>query len=147
TERNRRLDPDKRNWEEVDKVLAYAKRAAPGSKEVAIFQAELAQIRKNTNEAFEMLKKERDKDPSQPETWLALIRMAESQDKPADTLALIAEAEKQLGDRVDLRLARARHWLRVFGDAAPAALAQVEQDNGKFKPVERTSLLTGLADL
>jgi tetratricopeptide (TPR) repeat protein len=147
TDRNRRLDPDKRDWTEVDKALSYAKRAAPGSKEVAIFQAELAQIRKNTPEAFDMLKKERDKDPSQSEPWLALIRMTETQDKPADTLALIAEAEKQLGDRVDLRLARARHWLKVGGDAALAPLAKLEQDTNKFTPVERASLLTGLADL
>jgi tetratricopeptide (TPR) repeat protein len=147
TERNRRLAPDKRSWDEVDKALSYARRVAPGSKEVAIFQAELAQIRKNPREAFEMLKKERDKDPSQPEPWLALIRMAESQQQPSDTLALIAQAEKQLGERVDLRLARARYWLRVGGEAAVAPLAKLEQDARKLKPAEQAIFLTGLADL
>jgi cellulose synthase operon protein C len=147
TERNRRLDPEKRDWKEVDNALSYAKRAAPDSKEVAIFQAELAQIRQNTQQGFDLLKKERDKDPSQPEPWMALIRMAETQGKPADTLALIDLAEKQLGDRVDLRLARARHWLRVGGEPAPTALAKLEQDTGKFNPAERAGFLTGLADL
>ena len=108
-ERNHRLEPAKRNWKEVDEVLRYAKRAAPHSTEVAVLEAQLAQM-KNPGVGLEMLQKQRDKDPSQPEPWLALIRMAESQGR--DTLELIDESQKKLGDRVDLRLARARCWLR-----------------------------------
>src|SRR5689334_16733354 len=104
TEQNRRLEPAKRDWKEVDEALRIAKRAAPHSTEVAILEAEVAQI-KNPAAGLETLQKERDKDPSQPGPWLALIRTAESQNK--DTLPLLDAAQQKLGDRVDLRLARA----------------------------------------
>lgn len=144
TEQNRRLEPAKRDWKEVDEALRMAKRAAPQSTDVAVLEAQVAQM-KNPAGGLEILQKERDKDPSQPGPWLALIRTAESQDK--DTLPLIEAAQQKLGDRVDLRLARARRWLRVGGAEAPAALAKLEQDTSKLSATDHGVLLAGLADL
>jgi tetratricopeptide (TPR) repeat protein len=143
-ERNRRLEPAKRNWKEVEEALRVAKRAMPQSADVAILEAQLAQA-KNPGAGLEMLQKERDKNPSQPGPWLALIRMAQSQGK--DTLGLIDQAEKKLGDRVELRMARARYWFRVGGKGAAGALAKLEENTSKLSPAEQAGLLAGLADL
>jgi tetratricopeptide (TPR) repeat protein len=141
-DRNRRLDPEKQDWKEVENVL----RAAPASAELAIFKAQLAQL-KNPKEGLEALQKERDKDPSQLTPWVAMIEATEREGDPAKTLALIVEAEQKLGDRVELRLARARYWLRQGGEAASTALIKLEQNTGRFSPADQARLLAELADL
>jgi tetratricopeptide (TPR) repeat protein len=143
TDRNLRLEEKKRDWKAVEELL----RSVPSSPELAIFKAQLAQIQSRSKEGLEQLQKERDKDPSQPGPWLAIIQTSETEGNPTKTLALIEDAEKKLGDRVELRLARARQWLRSGGDAAPPALAKLEQDTGKFNQADQSRLLTELGNL
>ncbi|HLJ94379.1 MAG TPA: tetratricopeptide repeat protein, partial [Gemmataceae bacterium] len=143
TNQNSRLDPAKRNWQEVDELLKNLERDMPNAPELAILKVRLAQVRQDPREALKMAQAILDKNATQPGPWLNLIQMTENQGM--DTLPLIDKAEKALGDRADLRLARARHWLRTGGDEATAGLIKLEKEIGKFSPTDQALLLDGLA--
>jgi len=145
TDRNKALEPGKRVWNEIDELLKNAKQAKLNATDVALVEAYVARVRKSPQEARDMVQAILDKDPSQPGPWLNLIQMTENQG--GDTLPIIDKAEKALGDRVDLRLARARHWLRAGGEDATAALAKLEKESGKLSPADQPFLLDGLAVL
>ena len=60
-------------------------------------------------------------------------------------LSVLDEARKRLGDKVELRLARASYWARKGGDGAPAALAELETGADKFGDEALASLRRELA--
>src|SRR5262249_29149720 len=60
-------------------------------------------------------------------------------------LETLDRAAQQLGDRMEIRLACARHWALPGQEGAAAALAKLEQDSGKFTLEEESQLFRGLA--
>src|SRR5207244_2647644 len=67
------------------------------------------------------------------------------QGKSGPALSLLDEAEKHLGDQIELRLARARYWARHPGEEAKKALTLLAWNPSKFKPEDQRRLLRGLA--
>src|SRR5262249_18462027 len=65
--------------------------------------------------------------------------------KGATPLAILDEAEKKLGDRVELRLARAGYWAQQGGKEAVPALDQIARGADKFSLQDQGRLLRGLA--
>src|SRR5439155_11223225 len=83
--------------------------------------------------------------PDRPEMWVALATSWE-REKPEKALEILAEAERRLGDRMELRLARMRHWSYQAGEENLAALAKLEQGLDKFSPAEQARLQRALAE-
>ena len=79
--------------------------------------------------------------------WLNLIALAERRGKGEDVPALLDAAEKKLGDRVEFRLARARNLATRGGPDVARKLQALGGSLDKFSPVERGTLMRGLAEL
>jgi tetratricopeptide (TPR) repeat protein len=143
--RNLRLEEAKRDWKRVHEILDQAGAKAPKSTEIPVLRARVLRYEGKSAEAQTLLEKARDQQPDRIELWLALLDVVQER-KPEKVAELLATAEQRLGDRVELRLARAYLLLAARGDKdAPAALAKLEQDTAKFGS-EETRLLRGLAE-
>ena len=92
------------------------------------------------------------------ELWTAEARVVselrEAQANPIDrqkkvdeALALLDEAQRQLGDRVELRLQRARLLVTKMGPQVVPALLELAQNIKAFSKDDRRKLLYGLAEL
>ena len=88
----------------------------------------------------------RDRHPDRVEFWTALAELANRQETPEATMSVIAEAQRRLGDRVDLRLARFLALIKRGGAGASQALAELERGLEAFTPSDQGRLLKGLAD-
>src|SRR5262249_34315152 len=64
--------------------------------------------------------------------------------KSPEPLAILDKAQKKLGDRIELRLARARYWAKRGDPEARKALKELAANT--FKPEDQQRLLAGLAD-
>lgn len=146
-ERQLLRDPAKREWDQADKDLDLAAKTNPGVAEVSVLRAEVLVARGRAAEAEALLKKACDADPKKPEYWVALATLAEHGGERYQALAVLGEAEKALGDCVDLRLARARFWSAQPDEKRRReALAALAKDGDKLPSDDRARLLAGLAE-
>lgn len=136
------------DWKPVEDALAQAEaKQRPAPAELVLLRAEALAAQKQFDDARRLLTGARDAQPKErrAEFWAALAALAELEGKPADALRLLDEAEKQLGDGADLRLARAGHWLRNRPKEAAAPLAALADKADGFSPADQSRLLRGLS--
>ena len=138
-----RKQPD---WGDAEKYLKAAAEANKTSPEVPLPRAELL-LRQGKVEAAEaLLKAAKAKQPEAVELWTALADLAVRRKAPAEARALLDEAQKAVGDRVLLRLARARLLAGKPGKEVAAALARLAEGAERYNEEDRGRLLSGLAD-
>jgi tetratricopeptide (TPR) repeat protein len=114
-----RKPPANRNWAKLDSEDTLG-RPGEQSSEVLILHAQGLAIRGEKGKAIEVLNKVL-KDTNNTSTsaaWVALARIQEA-GKPEAALLVLDDAQKQVGDTVDLRLARAD--ILVFRAKPPTA--------------------------
>jgi tetratricopeptide (TPR) repeat protein len=140
---NLELPPQKRGWREVERVLERAEQAAPGSAEVAVLRAQVRLAQDRPEEARRVLAA----DPDQPERAAGLADLAESEGGWEEAARVLDEAERRLGDRVDLRLARAVYWARRGTPDAAAHLAAAGRDWERLPAADQVRLLRGLGTI
>ncbi len=143
-QRNLRSPAARRDWREVEEILARSAQVLPGSTELIILRAEALVAQNQWDRAHDWLVKARDQRPDQIELWIALAELAERQDTPAAALSILDEAERRLGDRVELRVARSSQLARRGGADTAQALAELERDLASFSPSDQERLLRGL---
>jgi tetratricopeptide (TPR) repeat protein len=144
--RNLRLPEAQRHWPEVDQALDEAARATADAVEVTILRAEALAARGRLDQARDRLLQARTSEPKRVEPWIALANLAGSRGNPEATLSILDEAQGRLGDRVELRLARANYWTRRGGGDARKALEPLAQDLDKIAEGDRNRLEDGLAE-
>ncbi len=146
--RNLELPPTQRRWPEVEQYIDQIARETPDSPEPLALRAKVLinRIPPQVDRARGELEKARDLQPDQVERWLPLIRLAELEGKPEAAKTLLGQAERQLGDRVELRLARAGIVAARGGDEAPKALSELAKNLEKFPEADRQRLQRGLAE-
>lgn len=144
---NLRLPAAQRRWERVDATLDQADKALPDSPLVVILRAEAAVGRGKTDEARKALEAAREKSPKEIDYWVALAELNDRGGARARTDALLDEADKKLGDRVELRLARARHLGSGGKDTPVGELMRLADGAEHFPPDQRGRLFAGLADI
>jgi predicted Zn-dependent protease len=163
------LQRDKPDWDEVDLALRQAENARPLlldavllRVEVLVAQGQYAEARRRLAAAmlgarpFLLLPAQRPEllagalvlaQPQPPVAlWVALAGVEERAGNVRTALAVLDRAEKQYGDVVALRLARARYWIRRDPTEARKVLARLARGLGKFKVEEQAGLLAALAD-
>ena len=144
-DQNLRLPAAQRRWQDVEKVLDEASRALPDSVESPILRAQVFAAQGQFGRARDLLTTTRSSQPDRVEPWTALAVLAAQEGKAETTLTVLEEAERQLGDRVELRLARAWYWSWHRGPDATKALEKLAQGLEKFEGEDRHRLLDGLA--
>ncbi|HVS40495.1 MAG TPA: tetratricopeptide repeat protein [Gemmataceae bacterium] len=150
--RNLRLPADKQDWKPAEILLNAAPEDQHKAVDFRLAQIDLLAARGQTDEARKQLEDARKNDPKEIRYWLALAALADRDagpdgaKDPAKALAVLDDAQRALGDRVDLRLARAACIARMAPDEAVKRLPALEPGPDAFDAGERLRLLTGLAD-
>jgi tetratricopeptide (TPR) repeat protein len=141
------LQSERPNWNEVEDALAWALKAQPSGMEVWLLKAELLVAQKKLDDAENVLTTLNEHRKGKEITiWAALVNLAEHRKQPQKARQLLAEAQKNVKDSVELRLLRARLDLKKADAGAAKVLAELEQGLEKFSAVERSRLLNGLAE-
>jgi predicted Zn-dependent protease len=140
-ERNRRLPEAERDWSAVDVVLARAREVQPKAQELVVLQAEALAARGDFAKARQLLQK------AQPTVLLrcAEADLVEQQGLPAEADRILAQAETDLGDCIELRLSRCRLWSRR-SDVPQQELARLSSGLERFNDADRLRLLRELAE-
>jgi cellulose synthase operon protein C len=144
-DRNRRLPPAQRRWDEAERLIDEATAASPGSPEPVLLRAQLLLDQDQEDKALDVLETARVKFPKHPGPWTAQADILIRQKKYDDARAMLDRAGQQFGDRVDLRLLRARLVVARGGPQVVAALNEQAQGIESFSREDRRKLLTELA--
>jgi tetratricopeptide (TPR) repeat protein len=150
-----RLPPERRDWAGVEKLLADASDGQRKAAEYPLVRGEVLAAQGRADDAREGLREALQGDGRDPSAkaryWLALAALAD-RGRPADdagpppSLAVLADAERALGDRVEWRLARADRAAARTPEEAARLLGPLEAGADRFPDAEQARLLLGLAD-
>jgi tetratricopeptide (TPR) repeat protein len=136
-----------RDWDEVEEALDGARRAASDPTETVVLQAEMLLARGRAADAAELLTGVRDASPQNAQVWAAMVNLAVRQSDWGTAADLLAAAETQCGDRVELRLAQGQ-FIAAANSAAPGrSLSELEQSLDDFTVEEQQQLLRGLGTI
>jgi tetratricopeptide (TPR) repeat protein len=134
----------KGDWKEVEQSIALAEKANPEAVEIPLLRAESLVVQKKLKSAYDLLVEARDRRPKQIELWTALAALAERQGKADEVIHILNEAEKQVGDQVELRLFWVR-WRTDHPDIKDPSWSKLSVGLDKFKSEDQVRLLRGLA--
>jgi tetratricopeptide (TPR) repeat protein len=150
----RQPQQDKPDWRLAEQALDNAAKALPEELEVPLLRAEMWVTRNDTRKADRVLEQAREARQKQPEFWAARAEVQLRRGDFARANALLDDATGLLGDRIVLRLARARcvsaelksKESPVEADRRVARTAiDALAEGGTFNEEERGRLLNGLS--
>jgi cellulose synthase operon protein C len=144
-DRNRRLPPAQRQWDEAERLINEAAAASPGAPEPVLLRAQMLQDRDQEAKALDVLETARGRFPKHPGPWIAQADILIRQKKLDEAQGVLDRARQQLGDRVDLRLLRARLAVARGGLQVVPALNELARGIEPFSREDRRRLLTDLA--
>jgi tetratricopeptide (TPR) repeat protein len=143
---SRNLKSKRPDWAAVERILAQAETLRPVPVEVKLLRAEMLADQSKFAEARAALAGEAGTTDNRPlDVWVGLANLEQRQGRSDAALAILDDAQRQLGDRLELRLARCRIWSVRGGAAAVRALDELGRDVGKFKSDGEPRLLRALA--
>ena len=142
---NQRRPEAQRNWSEVTELINHMDDTGSESGERAILGAELLVARGDQRGARDELEKARSRFPKSVEIRIAQAGLAAFQERVEEALGLLDQAKRELGDRVELRLERARLLASKKGPQVLKVLMDLSQDVEQFSKVDQKKLLNGLA--
>jgi tetratricopeptide (TPR) repeat protein len=142
--RNRRLPAAERNWAEVDDLLARLAAEGGRPQEADLLKADVLVARDKSEEAEKLLAEMSRAQPTEAGPRLALMALKIRAKKWTEAEGLLGQAEKSLGDRADLRLARARLLAARDGRQAVPRLRTIAAQINGLPPSDRIGLRNGL---
>jgi tetratricopeptide (TPR) repeat protein len=143
--RNLRLSRSDRDWTQTEQFLDRAEHAEPGSVSVTILRAEVLVAQDRVKEAEKLLGEAQGKKPESVELRLTLAALAERQRDWERTVKLLEATERDLGDGVPLRLARANYLVLRFGKEAGPQVRPLAEKTAKLPKGQLSQLWGGLA--
>ncbi len=145
--RNRQLRPANRDWTTIERMLDEADRREPNTVAVALARAELYAAQGRTADAERVLAAARAALPESGDIWSHSINLAQQQRDWPKVEALLAEAAEKAGDRVELRLTKARYLTQRYGKEAAPRIRELAQNVDGFNVADQQTLLAGLSAL
>jgi tetratricopeptide (TPR) repeat protein len=145
---NQRLPAQQRNWDYATRLIDDAARAAPQSAEPVILRGQLLLVRGGPGDpkaARDLLATARARVPQSIELWTAEAALLGQQKKFDEALDLLDQAQRKLGDRVELRLLRAGLWVAKGGPKVVQVLTDLAKNLEPFSRQDRRRLLATLA--
>ena len=141
---NLQQSSDEQNWNQVDKIIDQAEKANPDADQIPLLRTEVLNAQNRTAEAEIVLQKAHDKKPKQVEFWNAMVTLAALQKKWDKAEKILADYQQQMGDTVDLRLARSEYLLRRYNADAGEHLKKLNENIDGFSDADRVRLWNGL---
>lgn len=142
--RTLRQPVEQRQWSEVEDALARA--PARDAIEVALLEAEMRAARADLAGARAVLEAARAKHPQAAAPWCALAELARRASHDGVAERLLADAEKVLGDRAEIRLARCRLWAARGLDEDRRKLRTLSEGLHKLRFDDRGTVRRALAE-
>jgi len=132
-------------WTQVEEALRKAEEAKADATTILLLRVEALAAQDKLDDATRLLEKARQEQPKEVGFWTALAALAERRGKADEARHLLDEAQRQAGDTVALRLARARSCLQHPDKEASLAVRRLSADWERFSPEDQVKLLGGLA--
>ncbi len=147
----RNREAETADWNQVTQVLDAAanqpEKSRPTRVTLAVLRAEVGAASNDYVAAQRQLEQvDENKNTRPAAVWVGLAGLELQRGKVDSAEAILDEASKHLGDRVELRLARARLWARRGGPGAAKALARLAEATDRFSEIDHLRLLRVLAD-
>lgn len=134
-----------RNWSEAERLLGIAEKNVPDNVRIPVLRAEVLVAKNHPEQAEKLLQEARARKPHEITFYLALASLAQ-RDRNWDRAEKgLDDAQKECGDRVPLRLARAQYLVQRFGKDSAQRLRKLAEGIDRFSKEERTELWRGLA--
>jgi cellulose synthase operon protein C len=143
--RNMRRPVSQRDWSEVKSAIDDAEKAFPAIAEPLIMRAESYAGQNQASAAREEIAKARSRFPKSVSVRCAQAGLMMNQKQFDEALTVLDEAQKELGDSIDLRLQRARLAVTRGGPQVVGDLDRLSENLQPFTKPERRRLLTLLA--
>ena len=144
--KNLRLQPSQRRWDEVEPLLV-APTEATDSPNRAILRADVYSAQGQLEQAGKVLRQARSISPQAAIIRVALANLAERQGQPAEALALLESARRELGDRPEVLATLGRYWsFQPRETAVPALTSLVDAAKALSGEAERRFVLGVLAE-
>ncbi len=138
------------DWTTINNLINDAEKREPNSPDPAVMRAEVLVSQGKFKEAADLLDQTRRKYPKSVLAWASLLDLTARQlEKPEEALKLYEEASKELGDRFELRLERARILTALDKSGSEAegkAIEDLANNLGSFSATDRRRLLEALAN-
>jgi cellulose synthase operon protein C len=145
--RDMRQAPEQRNWAEAEGMLQSAPSEVKNTPEYHLLLVDLYAGSNRWDQAEAAARNACDLSPKEPRYWLALSALYERGPKPdpAKALSVLDEAQKQLGDVAELRVARAVRAAEKPPAEARPILRKLEEKLDTFSAADQARIATGLA--
>jgi tetratricopeptide (TPR) repeat protein len=134
----------KPSWDEAESAVRQVEGAKPESVEAVLLRAQLLLAQNQLQQAHALLLKAKENQPQQAEFQLALADVAGRLGEWDEAEQLLDQVERDNGDSVSVRLARARHWASRGSSKAPAGIAALGKNVERFTSDDQARLLKGL---
>lgn len=134
----------RRSWDDANRYLELAAKAAPDSVEVPLLRAEVLTGEGKLAEARQLLEKEL-KGRDRIEFRAALAALAAREGKSEEVFRTLDAAAQALGDSAELRLARLNYLYLVPKDQQAPYVKKAAEGWEAFPPAERARVLRALA--
>lgn len=144
--RTLRLPAWQRDWPPAEKAIDKVFQVRPDSQDVPLLRAEVLFAQGKPQQADELLVKASRNKAGTEAIWSARAELAARQQKWSEAMAILDEGQKQLGDKLELRLARMRLWAQRGGEKARVALAELGREAGSLAPEEKIIFDRALAE-
>ncbi|HEX5444293.1 MAG TPA: tetratricopeptide repeat protein, partial [Pirellulales bacterium] len=140
-----RLPVAQRDWRPVEQVLELAATQLPGSLEVPELRAEVLMSQDKADEARKCLAESAERHPDEVRVWLSRAALEQRLGEWKAAEALLASAEKQVGDSIDLRIGRIRYLVQRPGEITAPELTALATELDGFDKSGQARLCTVLA--
>ena len=140
-----RLPKASRDWSKIERILEELGGDKWDPAAVMLLRAQLLAAQDKFAEARKQAESSRDCDRARYAPWLLLFALAEKPQSGASPTAVLAEAESQLGPRVELSVVRTGLWLTTPAakrDSMPNPRLELDRFNGK----NRNRLLAAMVE-
>lgn len=126
-ERNLRLPAEDRSWVEIDRLLDRAGAATrDNSAEIIPLRATVLLYQDKFQQARAMLEKALERDPRNQALWITLSECHRLQGDDDKSLAVLRDAQEQLGSDITILLAEVRYWSHLDPQVGSQGLQQIE---------------------
>lgn len=133
-------------WNDLERqVRELAPRYGPSAVEPVLLLADLAQMAGKPDHAVKLLQEETTRRPGDVRLWVAYAEAMADRSGVAAGLGVLDEAMSACGDGVEMRLCRARLYVRDPARLRP--LDALEAHTDSWPDADQTRLLSGLVDI
>ncbi len=142
-----RRPSERRDWSELERLIARAVKVAPAAPGLALVQAEYLNAIGKTGDGLALLEQATQHRKNDPEVWLARAEQLTQQGQIDQALLVLdqAMAPEAAGDQASLRIARAK--LKTLRGHGQEARQELVQDLDHLPPDQRPQVWRTLGDL